>query len=118
MTNNNFVTWLLEQIEERDVSYSEVARTGGISHGRISQVISGDKPGWDFCEAIARAFNLPAEIVFQKAGLLPSEPEHTSLEKEAVHLLREMSPERRQYILTTMRALATGTPAPASRTSQ
>ena len=75
MENNDFSTWLITEIERRGWTYSEVGRRGGVTHARISQVISGDKPGADFCVAVARAFDLPPEEVFRRAGILPPTPE-------------------------------------------
>jgi transcriptional regulator with XRE-family HTH domain len=104
MTNNDFSQWLLDEIREQGWSYSELARKGEISHARISQVISGDAPGADFCNALARALDLPPEFVFRKAGLLPPEPatEKPSL-REALHLFDQLDPEERRLILNMMR---------------
>lgn len=114
----DFPDWLQNELNRRGWDQAGLASRSGISSAQVSRLITGIRnPGTDTCTAIARALNLPPEVVFRKAGLLPTESEYTSEEKEAVHILRELSPERRQYILTTMRALASGTPAPARKTS-
>lgn len=50
-----FRDWLLDQIRTSGLSNSEIARRGGISHARISQVLRGEAPGEKFCRGIARA---------------------------------------------------------------
>jgi transcriptional regulator with XRE-family HTH domain len=99
-----FSKWLLEKIEESGWSYSEIGRRGHISHARISPVINGEKPGWDFCVAIARVFQVPPEEVFRRAGLLPFSHDMTSEEAEALHLFRQLGPVERKRILQSMRA--------------
>ena len=106
MTNtNDFGQWLLEELERRDLSYSEVARRGGTSHARISQVISGGNPGVDFCHAIARALDIPPENVFRRAGLLPSESEQSEQAKLVLYLFERLSSGDRRTVLTIIRSI-------------
>jgi len=101
-----FTTWLVEKLNERDWSYSDLARRAGISKQAVSFVINEDRgPGPDFCRGIARALNLPEETVFRRAGLLAPEPDNDADAKEALHLFRQMTPTQRQIMLTQMRAL-------------
>jgi len=105
MANNDFSQWLLEELEQRGLSYSEVARRGSMSHARISQIVSGGNPGSDFCLGIAKALDLPPETVFRKAGILPPEPDLTSREKINLHLFRQLSLAEQERQLAVMRAL-------------
>lgn len=69
----DFSDWLTEELNSRGWTYSELARRAEISHSTVSTVVSrASRPGPDFCLGIARAFSLPPEEVFRKAGLLPS----------------------------------------------
>jgi transcriptional regulator with XRE-family HTH domain len=79
-----FGDWLLQEIEKRGLTYSELARRGGTTPARVSQVISGDRPGWDFCLAVARAFDVPAEKIFRLAGHLPPSEGETLPDLEAL----------------------------------
>ena len=79
---NEFSNWLLKEIKEAGLSYSEISRRGGPSHARISQVISSAKPGLDFCIGIAHVLNIPRKRVFRKAGFLPSRPHVIGEQKE------------------------------------
>lgn len=102
---SDFGDWLAREIEKRGLSQREVARKVGLSSGAISQVTTGKNfPGPDFCSAIARAFNLPADDVFRRAGLLPPAPERTPGLIEAEHLFTLLKPGQRELLLQTMRA--------------
>jgi transcriptional regulator with XRE-family HTH domain len=104
--NNDFTSWLLKQIDKRGWNQSELARRAEISHGRISQVLSGDKPGADFCVAIARALNMSAYYVLGQAGIVPLEPEETVNLREANRLFAQLSDDEQEILLAQMRALA------------
>ena len=72
MMCREFTTWLEDEMSERDMNQAELARKGGISHGRVSQVLTlGQDPGWDFIAATSRALNLPLAYVAHMAGLWP-----------------------------------------------
>jgi len=74
--SNDFSSWLAGEIESHGYTLRELDRLSETSHATISRVLSGARnPGSDFCTAIATAFHLPPELVFRKAGLLPSQPQ-------------------------------------------
>ena len=106
MSSDNFSQWLLDEIERRRMSYTEVGRLGGISHARISQVIAGEAPGKRFCRAIARAFRIPPEEVFRRAGILePLPPTEEELELLR-YLFNNLSEEDQRRVLAIARAFA------------
>jgi len=120
MTNKTeeFWLWAEEELESRGLSWYAVERQAGLSNAAISRRARELlPPTYETCIAISQVFKLPDTSVLSKAGLLSPEPEQTADLKEALHLLDQLSPEQRRYVLTTIRALATGTPAPASRSS-
>lgn len=68
----DFIGWLQEELKKRDWSTADLSKKSGISQPHISRIMSGSrKAGTDALEAIARAFNLPPDLVFRRAGLLP-----------------------------------------------
>ena len=101
-----FVDWLTGEIRQSGLSYSEIARRGGISHVRISQVMNGEPPGANFCLGIARGLNLPPEEVMRRAGILPSLPPEVAEEKEVIRIVRELSRQLRRSALAMLRGLA------------
>ena len=114
----DFWLWAEEELKNRGLSWYAVERQAGLSNAAISRRARELlPPTYETCIAISQVFNLPDTSVLSKAGLLSPEPEQTADLKEALHLLNQLSPEQRRYVLTTIRALATGTPVPASRSS-
>jgi len=100
-----FSEWLLGKIRESGLSNSEIARRGGTSHARISQVLAGDAPGVDFCNAIARGLQVPPEEVLRKAGHLPAVPAEVEDEREVIGLYRRLEQPVRRSMVETMRSL-------------
>ena len=74
----DFIEWLTDKIRTGGLSYSELARRGGMSHARISQVMAGETPGADFCVKLARALGESPEYVLRLAGILDPLPEQPS----------------------------------------
>lgn len=71
--NEDFIRWLDDELRKRGWSQSEAARRGGISASMINAIVNRQtNPGLDFCRGLARAFNMPLEDVFRRAGILPA----------------------------------------------
>jgi transcriptional regulator with XRE-family HTH domain len=101
-----FIEWLNEQMKERGLSQSELARLSGVTQAMISLVLSGQRnPGPDFCLGVAKALNTDPEIVFQHAGLFPDDEEETPELKEAAHLFTQLSDRQQDDMLAMMRAM-------------
>ncbi len=111
MGNEAFVQWLAERLEEEGWKGNELARRAGLSSGTISKVMTqAVMPTWEFCLAISRALRLRPEVVFRKAGLLPSRPAAVEEEEEVTNILRDLPANVRETVVTMLRALA-GRPA-------
>lgn len=108
MTHSDELTeWLKQEAERRGWSFREIARRGGLSSGAISNVMTGNAfAGWDLCVGIARALDVAPEVVFRKAGLLPSLPPAVEEEREVVGILRDLSAGVRRTVVTMLRSLA------------
>jgi transcriptional regulator with XRE-family HTH domain len=108
-------TWLANEIETRGWSIRELSRRAGISHTTVADVISQQRiPTWDFCAAIAGALDKSPEDVFRLAGLLPPLPPAVKEEREAIGLLRNLSPDLRAAALRMLRSLQPETAPPPS----
>lgn len=96
----SFSDWLLNELKQREISQSELARLAKIGTGTISNIMSGNrKVGQDTLQAIAHALKLPPETVFRAAGLLPQQtPENETIE-QITHLTKELPPQEQQDIL-------------------
>lgn len=87
---NSFGEWLVEELEKRDISQSELARMSGLSRGTISNIISGTRGvSTESLAAIARVLKKPPEELYQMAGIPISEPK-TNKERLARQILREI----------------------------
>jgi transcriptional regulator with XRE-family HTH domain len=103
---NEFVAWLTNEIDKRGWTSSELARRAGLAAATVSLVISEKRqPGWDFCAGVSRAFGLPANEVFRRAGLLPAIPPEIAEEKEVLHILRTLPTQTRTAALAMLRGL-------------
>lgn len=91
-----FLAWLQTALQDKQWSISELARRSGVSQSHLSNIISGNrKASAATLTALARAFNLPAEMVFAKAGLLPSAKDVLDdLEKEWRHIFAQAATEK------------------------
>lgn len=75
MMENDFVSWLVEELDDRGWSQRELARRAGISAASVNQILGEQRePSPDFCISLASAFRLPAEFILRKAGHLPPGP--------------------------------------------
>lgn len=94
--DNDFADWLQKELDKRGWSQSDLATTARIHRQVISTYINRrrKKPDPEVLQAIARAFNLPPEFVFQKAFLgSPVSIEQATLD-ELKQIVRELPPEQ------------------------
>ena len=102
-TMENFGDWLLKQLREKQISQSELARLAGVSKGTISNLINGTKgAGQDSLSAIARALHLPAELVFEKAGVLPPKQELSPIKRAVLYLAQDLPDSDLQMVLALL----------------
>lgn len=103
---DNFGAWLLEELDKRELSQSQLAKMAGLSRGTLSNIISGTRGrGQDSIERIARALKLPPEHVFSiSIGKDPNEGDDPWAE-EMTHKLTLLSPGLRdmaERLINTM----------------
>ncbi len=85
-----FNDWLLSQLQEREWSQADLARASGLTTAAISKYINGRTPDETALRKIAKALNLPADLVFEKAGVLPPKPELSPIKRALIHLAEGM----------------------------
>lgn len=98
-----FLAWLQASLRDKQWSLSELARRSGVSQSHLSNIISGNREASAATlTALAKAFNLPAELVFAKAGLLPpSKDMLDELEQEWRHIFTQAASEKERRELIT-----------------
>lgn len=105
---NDFIEWLSNELERRYWTYNELARRADLSSATISLVMTGRRGvGKDFCNGIARAFDIPPVEVFRRAGLLPPAPEPDRRTESMLYLFRRLPVEDQERLLAMMRGLTT-----------
>lgn len=85
---NKFSDWLLEQLNEKKWSQADLARASGLTRATISYYLGpkSKKPDESAVRKIAKAFNLPIDLVYEKAGILPPKPELSPIKRVLLHL--------------------------------
>jgi transcriptional regulator with XRE-family HTH domain len=88
----DFKTWLNEQMYIRDWSQADLARASGLTRATISYYLGpkSKKPDEDALTKIAKAFKLPTELVFEKAGLLPPRTDLSPVDRIIMDLVKNL----------------------------
>lgn len=99
--NDQFLDWLNQEMNQRGMGVTELGRRAGVSHAAISHIISGkNKPSSQVCTGIAKAFNIPAEEVHRRAGLLSALPEEdTTIRRISLRLRELLNDDRGQAVV-------------------
>jgi transcriptional regulator with XRE-family HTH domain len=91
----NFGDWLLNKLDEKGMTQSELARRSRLSEGTISNIISSSRgTGLDSIEAIAYALRIPPEEVFLAAIGKPLKPDEEWV-RETAHKIASLPPNLR-----------------------
>lgn len=102
-----FSGWLQDEMNKRGWNNSELARRAGVTRGAIGNVLRGDRrPGSDLAAAIAKAFGMRPDEVFQIAGILP-DLNIGNPAKEIAYITDQLSLDRQQQLIDFARYLLT-----------
>lgn len=95
--DNKFSSWLIEQMQIKNWSQSDLARASGLTRQTISYYLSdrSTKPDEAALTKIAHAFKMSPIAIFRKAGLLPEGGDQASFE-DWQHLLNQLMPEEQE----------------------
>lgn len=101
----DFANWLEEKLKERGWQPADLARKAHLGNSTVTRILNSNRgAGPEVCLAIARTLQLPPELVFRKAGLLPSKSETSPNFEELLHLFELLKEEKRHLALITLRA--------------
>lgn len=103
MTDESFKTWLLQQIGSE--SYRKVAERAGVSPARLSQVLSGESPGFEFCVGIADAFGWAHCDVLALAGLIRPKQKVDAETAELVAWFNRITASERRTVISMVRGI-------------
>lgn len=105
--SDEFKRWLSNILEQRGWSYRELARRMDLDQARLSRTLSGKRKATiDFYKKLAEVLEETPETVLRLAGILSSEDD--AVFKEAVDLLRNLTPAQQQEALRYIRYLYQG----------
>ncbi len=102
--------YLEEQLRMRDWSGKELARRAKVAPSSVHRMLHDDQdspPGFTIVMAVAQALRTDPVTLLRKAGLLPREPESTSLERQMAHTFRQLPVEHQRTALMFVEYLFT-----------
>lgn len=84
---DRFVDWIKSELAQRQWSIRKLAGHSPVTHAYIAKVLRGDMPvTWNFCAAMADAFDQPVWKFFLLAGLVDDVPNEV-LQDEKIRVL-------------------------------
>lgn len=91
MTKVTFSEWLDGVLTDRDIKPVELARLAKIDPGIVTRILKAERSATPkTLEAIAHALKLPIDLVYEKAGILPSKPELSPIKRKLAHLAQDL----------------------------
>lgn len=110
--NSGFQDWLQAELDKRTWNMAELARQAStperpISQSAISQVmLKKNRLGVKLASAIARALELPEDIVFEMGGLKsPSKRDESGIMRELALIFSHLDTEDQQLLIAQARLI-------------
>ena len=103
---DDFLPWLDTRLRDLDLNDQKLAIKAHIAPSVLSKARSGTQGiGWDAGVALARAINIPPEVMLRKLELLPmsSQGKHTALVDEILHIFPDLSEADQEEVLQIAR---------------
>lgn len=94
----DFAYWLQLEREKEGWSQADLARYSGLNRAVINKIESGTKPMPETLTAISKAFDLPPDYVFEKAGILPSRSDLSPIKRAAIHAIESATDDDVEFI--------------------
>lgn len=111
MNKLDFIDWVNAELENAKVRRTELAKIGGIDQGYVSHVLNKEsKPGLAFCQAVAKALNIPETDVLWRAGMSRERPLGVDQPGmyEIVEAAKKLTDEQRQQAIILLELLKDG----------
>ncbi len=95
-----FTEWLTLEMEKKNWNKADLARHINFTESAISLLFNGKRqPGIKMCQVIAEALELPPDLVFRQAGILPAlEDEPPELAEMKYWFLQMTADEREEHL--------------------
>ena len=99
MDKARFSSWLLAQMNEKNLSQAQLAKQSGLSRQAISNFINQiSVPNPESCVALAKGLGVPDDFVLEAAGHRPPQPNRNPALDEANYKLAQL-PEWQQKLV-------------------
>jgi len=102
---NKFSYWLMQQLNEKNITQSQLARETGLTRQAINYFIKGEgkRPEDESLRLIAKALKVSIDEIYRGAGILPPIDEKSKIYEDINYLISELPEEDkidvREYIL-------------------
>jgi len=100
-----FQNWLQAELDLRNLTANQLAKTAGISHSVFSRVREGKLPKWKTCMKIATALDIAPAEVFRAASLLPPISEKEDFTNQILYIYDKVSTEKKRMILHILKGI-------------
>lgn len=97
--------WLLDELNDRNLSAREASLGAGLHHGAISYYLGGRRPSTENCKKLARFFNVPEEMVLMLAGYMAKPPEYDQFVAQMNKLTEGWTDEQKEQLVQMVRGL-------------
>lgn len=88
----DLVDFLLAQMKVKGLVPADISKRSKISPSQVSKILNRESPaGQKALQSFAEALDLPAELLFQYAGILGKSVQSDEDEKELLHLYKKMN---------------------------
>jgi transcriptional regulator with XRE-family HTH domain len=100
---DEFINWVKDEMEKRNLGIRDTARLVKVSHPTISEIVTyRQTPSFDTCVALANAFNYNPTAIVKLAGLLTDTQktqEQDPLLQDLLYTLSRLPPEDQDELL-------------------
>lgn len=87
MTKISLAEWLDAILKNKNIKPIELARSANIDPGVVTRILKAERSATPkTLEAIAHALQLPTDLVYEKAGILPKKNELSLAKRKLLHL--------------------------------
>lgn len=106
---SSFLAWLDTHLMRLGWTDHQLAKNAGITHPVISKARRQIQTvGWEACIGIAKALDLPPEVVLRQAGHLPTPPDQDDEAEELLHLFQQLPQDKKTDLLNIARMYRQG----------
>jgi transcriptional regulator with XRE-family HTH domain len=101
-------TFIRQQREIAQQSIRDLAKRAGVSNPYLSQIERGlRKPSAEILQQIARALEISAETLYERAGMLDPKESHDNAVIDAIATDDRLNDEQKQAMLAIYRSFVT-----------